>query len=406
MLSALAVAAPQDSAELARQVRQFVDERILPHEAELAGEPRQAARRMAEMSAAARAAGLWGSFYPQALGGRVSSLRSYLAVAEQEGRSEYAPAIFGDDATLDLHMLTRHASEDIRRRFLAPLAAGSMVSSYGMSEPDSIGSIPATMSSRAQWVDGHWLLSGRKWFICRAERAALVTVIARTAEGPLEGALSMLLVPSDAPGFGVVRPLSILGRFCGQGELLFDQVKLPPSHVLGQAGQGLALMQERLRLGRVLRSVHWLGLAQRCFDLMCARIHSPRGEQARLGDKQLARQRVFQVYQAIASARALLQDAADKYDAGVANSVEVNIAKVAASQALSMAADSAIQIMGAEGLSELSPLSGIYRTARTTHILDGTDDALISAVGRQLLDNCGEAGLDFDWPSRPAGVPR
>lgn len=406
MLSAQALNARRDSAELARAVRCFVDERIIPLEAELAAEPRQAARRMAELSAEARAAGLWGSFYPQALGGRIASLRDYLAVAEQEGRSEYAPAIFGDDATLDLHMLTRHASEDIRQRFLAPLAAGTLVSSYGMSEPDSIGSIPATLSSHAEFVDGQWLLSGRKWFICRAERAGLITVIARTGSGPLENALSMLLVPSDAPGFRVERPLSILGRFSGQAELSFDQVRVPPSHVLGQPGQGLALMQERLGLGRILRSVHWLGLAQRCFDLMCARIHSARGQQARLADKQLVRQRVFKVYQAIASARALLQDAAGKHDAGVANSIEVNIAKVAASQALSEAVDSAIQIMGAEGLSELSPLSGIYRTARTTHILDGTDDALISAVGRQLLDSCGDAGLDFDGPSAIRGMAR
>lgn len=406
MLSARVVGAPQDTDELARQVRRFVDEHVIPLEAELAGEPRHAARRIAELGAHARAAGLWGNFYPKALGGRISSLRAYLLVAEQEGRSEYGPAIFGDDATLDLHMLSRHAGEDVRQRFLSGLAAGAMVSSYGMSEPDSIGSIPATLSSHAEFVDGHWRLSGRKWFICRAERAALVTVVARTAPGPLESGLSMLLVPTDLPGFRVERPLSILGRFSGQGELSFDQVPVPASHVLGAVGQGLALMQERLGLGRILRSVHWLGLAQRCFDLMCARIHSARGVQARLADKQLVRQRVFRVYQGIASARALLHDAADKYDAAVPNSVEVNIAKVAASQALSEAADSAIQIMGAEGLSELSPLSGIYRTARTTHILDGTDDALVSAVGRQLLDSCGEAGLDFDWPSVMAGADR
>jgi acyl-CoA dehydrogenase len=371
---------------MAERVRRFVNERIIPLEAELAANP----QLIAELSQQARAEGLWGSFYPQARG----SLREYLAIAEQEGRSEYAPAIFGDDATLDLHMLSRHASEAVRQRFLEPLASGAIVSSYGMSEPDSIGSIPATITSHAELIDGQWRLNGRKWFICRAERAALVTVVARTADG-----LSMFLVPTDAPGFRVVRPLSILGRFSGQGELAFEDVTVAPSHVLGQPGQGLALMQERLGLGRILRSVHWLGLAQRCFDLMCVRIHSGRGQQARLADKQLVRLRVFNVYQAIASARALLQDAAAKRDAGVANSVEVNIAKVAASQALSVAADSAIQIMGAEGLSEWSPLPGIYSTARTTHILDGTDDALISAVGRQLLDNCGAGGLDFDRPS-------
>ena len=97
------------------------------------------------------------------------------------------------------------------------------------------------------------------------------------------------------------------------------------------------------------------------------------------------RGRVYQVYRDIAAARGLLRDAAEKFDLGLANAIEVNLAKLAASDALSGAVDSAIQIMGAEGLSELSPLSGIYRHARTTHILDGTDDALISTVGRDLL---------------------
>jgi alkylation response protein AidB-like acyl-CoA dehydrogenase len=373
----------------AQRVRRFVDERIIPVESQLADNP----QLLAELSRQAREEGVWGNFYPRAHG----SLREYLAVAEQEGRSEYAPAIFGDDATLDVHMLGRHASTAVRQRFLEPLTSGAMVSSYGMSEPDSIGSIPATITTQAQWVDGQWRLNGRKWFICRAERAALVTVVAQTASG-----LSMFLVPTESPGFRVVRPLSILGRFTGQGELAFEDVVVAPDYVLGQPGQGLALMQERLGLGRILRSVHWLGLAQRCFDLMCARIHSARGQQARLADKQLVRLRVFNVYQAIASARALLQDAAAKRDAGVANSVEVNIAKVAASQALSAAVDSAIQIMGAEGLSAWSPLPGIYNTARTSHILDGTDDALISAVGRQLLENAGTGGLDFDLPSHRA----
>ena len=86
-------------------------------------------------------------------------------------------------------------------------------------------------------------------------------------------------------------------------------------------------MQRRLGLGRLLRAAHWLGLAQRCFDDLCARVHSPRGELARLGDKQLVRGRVYQVYRDIAAARGLLRDAAEKFDLGLANAIEVNLAK-------------------------------------------------------------------------------
>lgn len=384
--------ASPEAIALAQRVRAFIDQQVLPRELELGAYDKAAAVLAAELQVKAQAAGLFGSFYP---GNPLTRLTDYLAVAAEEGRSEFAPAILGCDATLDAWMLDRHASPEQRERFLLPLLRGEQVPCYAMSEPDSIGSIPATMNSRAEWHGDHWRLSGRKWFICRAARADFATVIARTGDGGIGEALSMLLVPTDSPGFQFVRPLALFGRQQGQGELKFDNVRVEASQVLGAPGQGIALMQRRLGLGRLLRAAHWLGLAQRCFDDLCARVHSPRGELARLGDKQLLRGRVYQVYRDIAAARGLLHDAANKFDLGVANAIEVNLAKLAASDALSGAVDSAIQVMGAEGLSELSPLSGIYRHARTTHILDGTDDALISTVGRDLL-TATAPGKSFD----------
>lgn len=384
--------------QLAQRVRRFVEQEILPHELQLAAGNAEACDLAAALRVKARAAGVFGNFYPIPHGGRVARLVDYLPIAAEEGRSEFAPAILGCDATLDAYMLGRHANSELRERFFEPLVRGEHVPCYAMSEPDSIGSIPATLTSRAEWRDDHWRLNGRKWFICRAGHADFATVIARTSDGPLNLALSMLVVPTDSPGFELVRPLALLGRYQGQGELLMNDVRVDPEQVLGEPGQGIALMQRRLGLGRLLRAAHWLGLAQRCFDDLCARVHSRRGAQARLADKQLVRARVYRVFREITAARGLLQDAASKFDLGQANAIEVNLTKLAASDALSCAADSAVQIMGAEGLSELSPLSGIYRTARTTHILDGTDDALISTVGRDLL-TATEPGKEFDCHS-------
>jgi len=389
--------------ELAQRVRHFVERQILPREAELGRCDAAAARLSAELQAQAKAAGVFGNFYPVADGGRLARLSDYLEVAAEEGRSEFAPAILGCDATLDCHMLARHANPSLRERVYLPLVRGEQVPCYAMSEPDSIGSIPATLNSRAQWQGAHWRLTARKWFICRAERADFATVIARTDEGPLQTGLSMLVVPCNSPGFRFVRPLALLGRQQGQGELHLEAVRVEPDQVLGAPGQGLMLMQQRLGLGRLLRAAHWLGLARRCFDDLCARVHSARGAQARLADKQLVRARVYRCYREIAAARGLLREAAATFDRGQASAIEVNLAKLAASDALSLAVDSAIQIMGAEGLSELSPLSGIYRGARTTHILDGTDDALISTLGRDLLQAT-RPGRAFDvlTPSVPS----
>lgn len=388
----------QTTPSLTQRVRQFVDELIIPNEARLAEEGENAKRFRLSLTEKAQSMGVFGSFYPLEYGGKLSRLVDYISVAEQEGRSEYAPNILGADATLDAYMLHRHASPNVREKFLCPLVEGKAISSYAMSEPDSIGSIPATMRCRATLHNGVWHVSGKKWFVCRAQWASFATVIARTSDSPIKQALSMIVVPTNAPGFEVVRPLSVLGRWQGQTELAFNDVHVPYDHVLGLPGQGIDLMQQRLGLGRLLRSAHWLGQAQRCFDLMCQRIHSPRGQLANLAEKQLARARVYQVYRSIISARGFLLDAARKFDAGISNSIEVNLAKLAASDAISQAADSAIQIMGAEGLSDWTPLDGIYRNAKTTHILDGADDALISAIGRQLL-TATAPGMTFDSES-------
>jgi acyl-CoA dehydrogenase len=221
--------------------------------------------------------------------------------------------------------------------------------------------------------------------------------LARTGEvdTPLSRALSMLIVPADAPGFRFERPISMLGRFLGQGELSFTDVKVPEYHLLGHAGAGIALMGKRLSIGRLLRSMNWIGLAERCLDLMGERVHSERGTASRLTDKQLVRQHFVEVYQAISGARALIRIAARGVDAGRPNDVDINVAKMAASRAVCKAADSAVQLYGAEGLSELMPIEGIFRIARTSRILDGADEALVSAVGRRLIDDYQQHGAYY-----------
>jgi acyl-CoA dehydrogenase len=178
----------------------------------------------------------------------------------------------------------------------------------------------------------------------------------------------------------------MLGRSLGQGEISFRDVRVPAHNLLGASGSGIDLMSRRLGVGRLLRSMNWVGLAQRCFDLMGTRINSGRGRSARLPEKQLVRQHVANAYQAIAGARELIRVAARGVDALQPSDIEINIAKMAASQALCTASDSAVQLHGAEGISDLTPLSGIYRIARTSRILDGPDESLISSVGRRLID--------------------
>ena len=375
--------------QLARAVNVFVETEIIPNEPLLAQQGEQSLRLQSDLAQKARQAGLRGLFYPLSHGGKIASLEDYLLVAEQEGRTEFSQAIFASHTALDAHMLLKFGNAAIHEQFLQPLASGDALPCYGMTEPGQSGSIPSLITTTAHLSNGWWRIDGRKWFISNADRATFMTVLARTAgkETALNNALSMIIVPTDAPGFKVERQLTMMGHSYGQGEVSLTAVQVPEHYLIGACGGGLDLMNKRLGLGRLLRAMNWIGLAQRCMDLMGARIHSIRGKFSRLAEKQLVRQHIFNTYQAIAGARELIRIAARGVDAQSPDEIAINVAKMAASHALCIASDGAMQLYGAEGLSDLTPLYGINRIARTSRILDGNDESLISSVGRRLINH-------------------
>ncbi len=389
MLPAFSSGHRETARALAQKVREFVDEIIIPNEPQLSRPGAQALQLQSDLALEARQAGLYGLFYPLSHGGKIASLEDYLLVAEQEGRTEFSQAIFASHTALDAHMLSRFGNAIIRQQFLQPMANGEALPCYGMTEPGQSGSIPGLITTTAHLSNGRWHINGRKWFISNADRATFMTVLARTAgkETVLDHALSMIIVPADTPGFRVERQLMMMGHACGQGEVSLADVQVPEHYLIGVCGGGLELMNKRLGLGRLLRAMNWIGLARRCMDLMGGRVHSTRGKLGLLVEKQLVRQHFFNTYQAIAGARELVRIAARGVDAQCPDEIAINVAKMAASRALCIASDSAMQLYGAEGLSDLTPLYGIHRIARTSRILDGNDESLISSVGRRLISH-------------------
>ena len=387
--------APGDPASVRAAVQRFTDERLVPQEALLAGP--EGPEVLAELQQQARAAGLWGLYYPPELGGRGFTLPEYLPIAEQEGRALHGPAVFGTDGTLDVWMLHESGSERVRRDYLGPLAAGSAVAGYGMTEPGVTGSDPSLLRTEAQLAQGMWTVRGRKWFISRAGRATFTTVVARTeALGrPVRSALSLLVVPADVPGFRVVRPLETLGCAADQWEIEIVNARVPEDHLVGQRGRGTAVIGRRLNLGRLLRAMHWLGQAQRAFDLMCLRLRQRRTLGGVLADKQLMHQHVFAAYIEICAARSLLRRAAAAFDAGIPATSDVSAAKVTASRMVNNVLDRAVQVFGAEGL--LHPyLSTAYRTARATRLYDGPDEIHITTTAQRILASYDDT-LTFDF---------
>ncbi|CAM03394.1 acyl-CoA dehydrogenase [Saccharopolyspora erythraea NRRL 2338] len=399
--------APGRARELARRVREFVDTHVVPAEPEMFASREVCAELLVELQSKARSQGLWGIGYPASLGGAGLPLTSYLLVAEQEGRSFYGPAVFGAETVVDVHMLDRFATPQVRERFLLPTVRGEAVPSYGMTEPGKTGSEVSGFTTEVRFEPDRCTVRGRKWFISNADRATFMTVMARSeglGKHPKD-AFSLVVVPTDATGFGIVRELPVLGHFTGQCEVELRDVQVPHSHVVGERGAGLAVVQQRLGLARTVRSMHWLGQAQRGFDLMCRRLRSRRVQGGHLADKQLLGQHVADSYAEISAARALVRRAAARIDQGRLH-VDLGVAKLAASRTAVAVLDRAVQVHGAEGLCDDTPLSVMYRAARSTRIYDGADEVQISQMAPRILKTYADSdGFDFTDPVDDFAAP-
>jgi alkylation response protein AidB-like acyl-CoA dehydrogenase len=258
-----------------------------------------------------------------------------------------------------------------------------------MTEPGARGSDPSTITTTARRHGADFLLEGSKWFVTGARRADLILVVARTADpGPTgKQGLTVFAVPADTPGVHIVRKLPVWGAG-GQYELSFDSVRVSADHVLGEADQGIRVAASRVSLGRTLRSLRWLGQAERALELLLDRARDTARATPALGEYQLVQQMVFESHLALASARSLVRTAVRAVEdpSTDLDRTAIATAKVAAARALSTAADAAVQVHGAEGLGPDTPLPRLQRLARQARVLDGPDETHVATVARRLLN--------------------
>jgi acyl-CoA dehydrogenase len=395
---------PEHVRPVRQRVRAFIEERIYPIEQVLDGrgtpESITALRRLMDE---AKAAGLWALGHPKEIGGQGLPFLDYVYVNEVIGRSEHAMVALGTHSLQDSIMLHLHASPEWRERYLAPLVAGEVFPSFAMTEPDVASSDPTQLQTTAVLDGDDWVINGRKWFTTGADVAAYTTVMARTeADAPPHQAFSMIIVPTDAPGYTIVREVPVMGMRGGHCEVVYDAVRVPRANLLGPRGAGFLIAQQRLGPGRIFHCMRWLGQAQRAFDLMCARANARVAFGSALADKQQVQQMIFDTAAEIQSCRLLTLDAAHKIDQGDPARVEIGIIKVVGAQMLHNAIDRAIQIFGAKGVSADTPLERMYRHARFARIYDGPDEVHRVSVARQIL-RAYQRGATWEFGGRTHG---
>lgn len=370
--------------ELVARVRAFVDEQVIPAEPDLHRDQRAVLPALRER---AKAAGLWALGHPVEIGGGGLPFSDYVHVNEAQGRSEYGQLALGTYTLQDSLMLHTHATPAVRDRYLAALVAAEIDPSFAMTEPGLSSSDPTQLRTTARLDGGEWVISGRKWFVTGARDAAYTAVMCRTEPGdtPAHHAFSIIVVPAGTPGFRVVREIPVLGIHHGHYELAFDEVRVPADHLVGPRGAGFRVAQERLGPGRIFHAMRWLGQASRAYELMVARLRERTAFGGPLADKQLMQEHVFEAHAAITAARLLTLDAARVLDEGGAARVEIGVVKVVGARMLNDVVDRAVQVFGAEGLADDTPLGYMYRTARFARVYDGPDEVHIQSVAKALL---------------------
>ena len=394
--------------EVRKEVKDFVEMEVYPAEPILQKRDDTSKKKMSELMQLAKDKSLWALGHPEDIGGQGMPFMEYVYINEVVGRSTSAMVALGTHSLQDSIMLREFASKHWRDQYLEPLVAGEIFPSFGMTEPDVSSSDPTQLQTKAVLEGNEWVINGRKWFTSGAAGATYTTVMCRTElDVPSHGAFSMIIVPTDNPGYKIIRETPVLGIEGGHGghyEVEYDNVRVPKENILGPRGQGFLIAQRRLGPGRIFHCMRWLGQAQRAFDLMCYRLHEREAFGSPLADKQLLQKFVFDSACEIQASRQLTLDAAKRIDEGDDARVEIGMIKVVGAKMLHNVIDRSIQVHGAKGLTDDTPLSLMYRHAREARVYDGPDEVHIQSVARRILKNYQHNGAGWDFGERDANL--
>jgi acyl-CoA dehydrogenase len=383
---------PAPYLDVRARYRSFIEEHVLPVEKVLDREDEASLQLIAVLQERARSAGLWAPHMPAEAGGTGEGFLYYACLNEEIGRSYWAQLVFGCQApdagnAEILHLFGTPAQKE---RFLEPLVAGRTRSFFSMTEPDVAGSDPTLLRTGAVLDGDDWVIDGLKWFSSGADGSAFGIVFAITdPDAPTYERGTMILVPTDTPGLEIVRPISVMGH-SGRGwnthcEVRYTGVRVPAANMLGARGEAFRLAQKRLGPGRIHHVMRWLGQMQRAFDLMCSYALEREAFGGPLADKQTVQNWIADSAAGIQACRLLTMDTARKIDEGSEARVEVSLLKFYAAGVLNDVIDRAIQVHGARGLTDETPLAQMAIHARGGRIYDGPDEVHRMVVARRIL---------------------
>lgn len=383
--------------DIVQRMNEFVDKELIPLEpAFLTKGFKSILPALEEKRQRVKAMKLWAPNHPKAYGGMGLNLMEHAFVSEALGRSPLGHYTFGCQApdAGNIEILHRFGTEKQKETYLRPLVEGRIRSCFSMTEVDLPGSNPVMMDTTAVKEGSHYVINGQKWFTSSAEGSSFAIVMAVTnPEAPLHLRASMIIVPTDNPGFKRVRNTPVMGHegedHASHAEIVYKNCRVPRKNLLGKEGEGFVIAQERLGPGRIHHCMRWMGICSRSFDLMCKRAT----ERMISPDKKtLATQQIIQAWIAesaaeIQAARIMTLNTAWKIETmGVKEAREdISLIKFFCAGILQKVVDRALQVHGGLGMTEYTVISHFFRHERAARIYDGPDEVHKMSVARRIL---------------------
>jgi acyl-CoA dehydrogenase len=382
------------------KVKDFVEKELYPIELQLMHSPWAEAKEILDgKRAKAKSLGLWAPYLSEKDGGLGLSMTEFGQLSELLGTSpigHYALNCQAPDIG-NIELMHQFASNGLQEKYLQPLINGDIRSCFSMTEPEFAGSNPINMGTTAVLEGDEYVVNGHKWFTTAADGAAFAIVMAVTdPDASPYNRASMIVVPTDTPGFELTRNISIMGDVGGgymsHSEINYVDCRVPATNLIGEEGSGFMLAQQRLGPGRIHHCMRWIGICERAFDMMCSRAATRELRDGKmLGHQQTIQNWISESRAEINAARFMVLHAADKMDkeGSKAARMEISTIKFFVANVLMQVLDRAVQLHGALGITDDTLLSFWYRHERGARIYDGPDEVHKASLAKSILRGYG-----------------
>jgi acyl-CoA dehydrogenase len=387
--------------ELTARARRFMDEVVLPLERELPADYTVTDDDVAELREEAREYGIYCPQIGEEWGGMGEGFRDALPVFEEAGRSLLGPPAMRVDAPDEgnMHTLELVGTEEQKERYLEPLVAGEIRSCFSMTEPmQGAGSDPKMIRTTAEKDGDEWVIDGHKWWSSYASGSDILLVMARTdREAHPYSGCSFFIVPTDAEGVNIVRDVPHTGQSLlpeGHAEIKYEDVRVPAENLLGTENEGFVHAQQRLGPARLTHCMRYAGQAKRALEVAKAYVTEREAFGQPLSEKQSIRHDIARAEMRLHVARTAVRDAADRISGGDEARIAVAMCKVFCANVAGEVIDTAVQVLGGNGIAKDLPVSDFYENVRAFRIFDGADEVHLRTIARAAFEEVEHAELE------------